>query len=1101
LRDDTIDTGIPSGLFSKSGGFDSSVASAAMKCGRPTPSGDLTCNPAVAGRRPPPTFSSLFKSLRMSSVLFGIVSSASGVFLSGPLSQASSVSKGASNSTRVDFVKDVQPILKAACHRCHGPDMQMGRLRLDSKALAFQGGLSGRAIVPAKPSESLLLQRVLGQGDKVRMPLDGSPLNPEQMVLIRRWIEEGAVWPEEATIAEATIARHWAYVKPVRPKLPSVRQASWVRNPIDQFVLARLEKEGLSPSAELSRERLIRRVSLDLVGLPPNVAEVEAFAADPDPNAYEHLVDRLLASPHYGEKWARLWLDLARYADTNGYEKDLRRTMWKYRDWVINAFNEDKPFDQFTIEQIAGDMLPGATLEQRIATGFHRNTMLNEEGGVDQEEARWTSIIDRVGTTASVWLGSTLACAQCHNHKYDPFTQKEFYRLFAFFENAEYKIEGEYGYRKLIEPALELPTTKQEEQRQALREEISKLETALKTPTPELEAAQARWEREEAPKQAKWSLLEPEKFSSANAAGFTKLEDKSLRVQPSSERDTYTVVARTSLEGITGFQLEVFSDDTLPGKGPGHSKEGNFVLTSFKVQAAAQGDEQKSGMVSLQSARADFSQEGFPVTSTIDGNSETGWAILPQAGLSHWALFDATSPVGGNGGTILTFMLDHQSPQEEKNLIGRFRISVTDSRDSAPATPLPEKLRNILSTSVDQRTEEQKKELTAYYRSITPLLGPARKRLTELNQELAKIPIVTALVMKEQQSAERPLTYLRVRGSYLNKGETVYAGVPAALHPLPESQMPNRLGLAHWLVDENNPLVSRVLMNRFWEQVFGRGIVETSEDFGLKGERPTHPELLDWLATEFVQHGWSMKAIHRLMVTSASYRQSSQVSPALLEKDPNNKLLARGPRFRMEAEMVRDVTLAASGLLSENIGGPSVFPFQPDGVWSVPYSREQWVTSDGPDRYRRGLYTFWRRSAPYPSFMTFDATSREFCTLKRIRTNTPLQALTTLNDPAFFDAAKGFAKRILAEAPAQVQARLSYGFQLCVSRHPESSELSRLTTFYEQQLEHFRQDRKAVEDVTKGSPNTSSECDVSELAAWTMVANVLLNMDQTLTKE
>ena len=369
----------------------------------------------------------------MSSVLFRIVCVVVGVFLSGLLSETLSVPDDASGGTKVDFVKEVQPILKTSCYRCHGAEMQMGQLRLDSKTLAFQGGLSGKAIVPARPSESLLLQRVLGQGDKVRMPMDGTPLSSEQIALIRRWIEEGAAWPEEASVAEATIARHWAYVKPVSPKLPAVRQARWVRNPIDQFVLARLEREGLSPTVEASREMLIRRVSLDLIGLPPSVTEVETFVADPDPDAYEHLVDRLLASPHYGERWARLWLDLARYADTNGYEKDLRRTMWKYRDWVINAFNEDKPCDQFTIEQIAGDMLPGANLEQKIATGFHRNTMLNEEGGVDQEEARWTSTIDRVGTTASVWLGSTLACAQCHNHKSDPFTQKEFYQFFAQF--------------------------------------------------------------------------------------------------------------------------------------------------------------------------------------------------------------------------------------------------------------------------------------------------------------------------------------------------------------------------------------------------------------------------------------------------------------------------------------------------------------------------------------------------------------------------------------------------------------------------------------------------------------------------------------------
>jgi hypothetical protein len=1007
----------------------------------------------------------------------------------------------ASDPARLDFVTEIQPILKAACHRCHGPDMQMGRLRLDSKALALQGGLSGKAIVPNKPSESLLLQRVLGEGDKVRMPLDGSPLSPEQIGLLRRWIEEGAAWPDGASNTEATITKHWAYVKPVKPKLPSVRQVSWVRNPIDQFVLNRLEQEKLSPSAEASREILIRRVSLDLLGIPPSVNEVDAFVRDPDPDAYERLVDRLLASPHYGERWARLWLDLARYADSNGYEKDLRRTMWKYRDWVINAFNQDKPFDQFTIEQIAGDMLPDATLDQRIATGFHRNTMLNEEGGVDQEEARWTSIIDRVGTTASVWLGSTLACTQCHNHKYDPFTQKEFYQLFAFFENAEYRIEGEYGYRSLIEPVVELPTPEQEKQQQTLREEIAKLETKLKTHTPELDAAQARWEHEEAPKQAKWVLLDPEKFSSASAASFTKLEDKSLRVQSSADRDTYTIIARTQLETIAGFQLEVLADDTLPAKGPEHSKEGNFILTSFKVQAAPQNNEPKVRALTLQRARSDFSQEGFPVTNAIDPNPGSGWAILPQAGQAHWAVFDLSTPEAGQGATTLTFLLDHQSSQEGKNLIGRLRLSVTDTASVPAAVPLPEAVRHVLSIANDQRSEAQKQELASFYLSIAPALDPARKQLLELKQQLAKIPIVTSLVMKEKPSAERPWTYLRVRGNYLNQGEKVYAGMPAALHPLPESQMPNRLGLAHWLVDENNPLVSRVIVNRFWEQIFGRGLVETSEDFGLKGERPTHPELLDWLATEFVREGWSVKAIHRAIVTSAVYRQSSQVTPDLLERDPANKLLARGPRFRMEAEMVRDVSLAVGGLLSENLGGPSVFPFQPDGVWSVPYSGYQWATSDGSDRYRRGLYTFWRRSAPYPSFMTFDATSREFCTLKRIRTNTPLQALTTLNDPAFFDAARGLARRILAESSSSEHDRVNYGFRLCVSRHPEAAELKRLEAFYEQQLEHFRQDPKAAVDVALGSGHTSAPPDSTEAAAWTMVANVMLNMDQTLTKE
>jgi hypothetical protein len=1005
---------------------------------------------------------------------------------------------GEKKEKTIDFVRDIQPILKASCYACHGSGLQMGQLRLDSKQLALQGGHSGQVIIPGKSEESPLVQRILGLGDRARMPLQGEPLTRDQINRVRAWIDQGAPWPDEASLPEATIAKHWAYIKPARPEPPIVKNQSWVCNPIDSFVLARLEKEGLTPSPEANRETLIRRVSLDLIGLPPSLEEIDAFLADQSPDAYEKVVDRLLASPHYGERWARPWLDLARYADTNGYA-DNQRTIWKYRDWVIHALNKDMPFDEFTIEQIAGDMLPNATTDQKIATGFHRNTMVNDEGGVDLEEARWITVVDRVGTTASAWLGTTLACTQCHNHKYDPFTQKEFYQFFAFFENADYRFGG--AVAAVEEPVLDLPTPEQENQRKSLRQEIAKLEVTLNTQTPELEKAQAQWEREEVPIQTTWHVLDPVEFTSKGGATLTRLGDQSVLVTPYADKETYTVATRTDLKGITAFQLEVLPDKSLPAHGPGRSKDGNFILTSFTVHLGTESQGKTAKRVNLQNPQADFSQIDFPVASVLDDNPETGWAILPQVGQPHAALFQTETPLGDGSSTPLTFILEHQS-QNEKAAIGRFRISASTTESPQLAPALPEHIRIILNAQAAKRTEEQKNDLSCYYRSISPLLKPTRDRLFELTELLRKLPIVTTLVMQERPSWERPFTYLRVRGSFLNKGQKVYAGVPAVLHPLPESQLANRLGLAHWLVDKNNPLVARVTVNRFWEQIFGRGIVETAEDFGTRGARPTHPELLDWLATEFMQARWSMKAMHRLMVTSATYRQSSHIPPDLRERDPTNELWARGPRFRLEAEMIRDVVLAASGQLCRTMGGPSVFPFQPEGIWNQPYYQDyHWATSQGCDGYRRGLYTFWRRTTPYPSFMNFDASSREFCNVRRIRTNTPLQALTALNDLAFFDAAKGLAKRILVEAAPSDKARATYGFRLCVSRYPKPKELDQLLNLYHQQLQHFQQDPQAGAKIMEGVILPAKEADPAEFSAWTVVSNLLLNMDETLTKE
>nr|MBA3439920.1 DUF1553 domain-containing protein [Pyrinomonadaceae bacterium] len=833
-----------------------------------------------------------------------------------------------------------------------------------------------------------------------------------------------------------------------------------------------------------------------------------------------------------GERWARPWLDLARYADTNGYEKDRRRSAWKYRDWVINAFNQDMPFDRFTIEQIAGDMIPNATTEQRIATGFHRNAMLNEEGGVDPEETRWETLVDRVSTTATVWLGTTLACAQCHNHKYDPLTQKEFYRFLAFFNNAEYELVGpaNVSEQKLSEPKLELPTQEQAARRRELEAEIGKLKAIIESPSSELEAGQAAWEREVTRAENDWITLDTIDVSSTGGSTLTKSADKTILVTGENpEKDTYVVTAKTNLQNITGLRLEVLTDPKLPQNGPGRDPYGNFILTGFEVEAApltadSAKDTQQLPSLAFTDAVADDAQRGLEVKNLVKREAKTsevylakeskGWGIdatKENSRINRQAVFVAEKPFGTGTETLLKIKLKHEAGYIGQG-IGRFRLSVTTAQNPTSVVNVVAPLRFILAIPIVHRTEQQKKDLATYYRSTTsPQLKATRDRLVELRKSLDKLGIVSSLVMQERSSYERPSTYLRIRGSYTAKGEQVFAGVPEALHPLSENQPANRLGLARWLVDENNPLTARVAVNQFWEQFFGRGIVETSEDFGTQGQRPTHPELLDWLATEFVREGWSMKKLHRLVVTSATYRQSAKATPTLLERDPYNRLLARGPRFRLEAEMIRDMALAASGQLSRKIGGPSVFPSQPEGVWSIPYNDDQWRMSEGEDRFRRGLYTFIRRTSPYPGLTNFDAPSREFCTVRRVRTNTPLQALTTLNDLAYFDAARSLAKRIMTEAGADERARAVLGFRLCVSRRPKAEELDQIIALYNEQRARFKQSPEAARKVAHGPETTEktdgdvapspTEGDAAETAAWVMTANILLNLDETITKE
>ena len=996
------------------------------------------------------------------------------------------------------FDRDILPIFEASCTSCHGPEIQESQLRLDSEAAVLRGGLGGAAVIPRDAENSPILRRLLAL-DEPSMPFGAEPLPKEAIALVREWIATGDFTASHAT----PTTKHWAYVKPRRPDLPEVRNAAWIRNPIDRFVLARLEKEGLSPSAEATKETRIRRLSLDLIGLPPTLEEVDAFVSDESPDAYERVVDRLLSSPHYGERWARPWLDLARYADTHGYEKDNARTMWKYRDWVIDALNRDLSFREFTIEQIAGDMLPGATVDERIATGFHRNTLLNQEGGVDDEEARFETLLDRVNTTATVWLGTTLACAQCHNHKFDPFTQKEYYQFLSFFDHADYEIlKLGQGESWVVEPELPLPTPEQAERSQRIQAEKAERQSRLETSTPELEKDQLHWEDAMRGAEADWTTLVPQEADSLGGATLTLLDDRSfLASGRNPDADTYVVRASCPIPEITeirAIRLEVLEHPTLPRGGPGRDSEGNFFLSAFEVEAG-------SDRVPFGEAIADDWQEGYEIKRVLsEARDDGGWAIdrtSSKAPLVRQAVFVPEEPVHCEGAATLTIRLKHEMRRAARN-IGRFRISVTGSDDPMRIARLPARLRPVLELPPSDRTEEERPALARVHRSLTPLLEPVRSRIGELEEELEALGIVTALVMKERQDYERPSTPLRVRGSFMSPGARVYAQVPAALHPLASDQMPNRLGLARWLVDEENPLVARVTVNRFWEQLFGRGLVETSEDFGVQGSPPSHPELLDWLATEFTQDGWSTKSILRTIVTSATYRQSSAVTPELWERDSYNRLLARGPRFRVDSEMVRDIHLAASGLLHRRIGGPSVFPYQLDGIWNRPYSDERWLLSDFPDRYRRGIYTYMRRTSPYPSLVTFDAPSREICTARRVRTNTPLQALTTLNDPAFFEAAQHLAKRMVTEAGSVAADRVVRGFRLCLSRRPNSDELREVLSYRSEQRQRFAEDLEAalavVEEQWEPGPDIA---DLADLAAWTMVANVLLNLDETITKE
>jgi len=995
-------------------------------------------------------------------------------------------------AARVDFKRDVQPILEQRCYECHGEKKQKSGIRFDRKATVFKGGDSGKpAVVSGKSGESLLFQRVVSTDPDELMPPKGEKLTDAQVATLRAWIDEGAHWPDDGAVEK----KHWAYEKPLRHPLPKVKNMKWPRNGIDYFVLEKLEHEKLKPSPEADRATLIRRVSLDLTGLPPTLGEVEEFVSDKSTNAFEKVVERLLASPHYGERWARPWLDLARYADTVGYESDQRRTMWPWRDWVISALNRNMPFDQFTIEQLAGDLLPDATREQKVATGFHRNTMTNNEGGTDDEEFRHEAVVDRVNTTMSAWMATTMNCAQCHNHKYDPLTMKEYYQLYAFLNNtADSDKQDE-------RPTMKVPTREQEIELAKRREVLKVSETNFKNAAarPEIAEAQSKWEQATIVLLTNWQTLHPTEFSSLDGATLEKQVSGAIVVSGTNpSNDTYQIAAVINAGTVTGFRLEVL--DTGELKELGRGKNGHFVLRAFE---AAVRTEQETNALKFSKVTADFSEKNFDVKNLLTGKGD-GWTIAtsdPRTRVRRSAYFTLEKPFQVETNAALSFTLKHNDKYAGSNL-KRFRLYATSSEEVGASASVSNDVRAILLTATDKRDDKQRTKLKEYYQSIAPelkevreALASARKSEKELNDS---IPIVSVL---EELPKPRE-THMLMRGSFLTKGERVEPGVPAVLNPLNTNQSPNRLTFAKWLVDTNNPLTARVMMNRFWEQFFGIGIVETSEDFGTQGEPPSHPKLIDWLATEFMRSGWDMKAMHKLIVTSATYRQSSKVSSEMFQRDPYNRLLARGPRRRLEAEMVRDQALTVSGLLSRKLGGAPVMPPQPDGVWQMVYSSDKWETSKGEDKYRRGLYTFWRRTSPYPSMVSFDAPSREFCVVRRPQSNTPLQALTLLNDPVYVECAQALAKRMLNEGGATPEQRVAYGVRLCIAREAGADEVKKLAALAEKGLARYKEDSDSATKFVKfAGAEAKEKSDSAELAAWTVVANVLLNLDEFVMKQ
>ena len=1006
--------------------------------------------------------------------------------------------QGPEQSDVPDFNTEIFPLLSDRCFTCHGPDAaaRKANLRLDTQAGALEVRRDGRAaVVPGSAATSLLVQRIRCKDPKDRMPPPEShkSLNQNEIDLLVRWIDGRAPWES-----------HWSFEKlPSAVPVPSIDDA-WVRNKIDSFVLERLRAEGLSPSREASPRELVRRVSLDLRGLPPTPGEVNAFLSDSAPGAYERMVDHFFASPHYGERLAIDWLDAARYADTHGYHYDNERTMWPWRDWVIDAFNANMPYDQFTLEQLAGDLLPNPSQEQLTATGFHRNHPINWEGGIIPEEYRTEYVIDRTSTTGTVWLGLTLGCARCHDHKYDPISQREFFELSAFFNQIDEK--GQDGKAGNAEPMISVPDGE-------LRSEMATAESRRRELMAKKGAyvadralvdRQEKWLAKARSELLSWSPLTPIAVTSdAAATKFTIEPTGSVFVEgPQPDVETYEVTAITTEKGIRGLRLEALSDPRLPDNGPGRASHANYVLSDFEVDVAPVGAPYETKEVVWASIVADYSQPNFGVSQLIDDDPKSGWAIMwYQRGETRTAILHAKDPFGFEGGTLVRIRLHFQSTYTQHG-IGRFRVSYTTSGE------LPKSTESVdLAALLARETwnEQETQRLRDYFWSQhSPELARFLEELRTTDAQLKRLQenVPTVMVLRNLEEA-RP-TWVLNRGQYDQPTDRVSAATPEVLPPMDDTLPRNRLGLAQWLVHPDHPLTARVTVNRCWQLLFGQGLVSTVGDFGLQGERPLYPQLLDWLARDFVASGWDVRRLLRQMILSATYRQSSRVTALQHERDPENRFLGRGARYRLPAEFVRDQALAVSGLLVPDIGGASVKPYQPPGLWKEvgggSFSANFYEVSQGEDLYRRSLYTFWKRSLPPPALAIFDAPTREICTVRRQRTNTPLQALVLLNDDTFVEAARKLAEAVVSNDLNDGDT-LDALYQRVLGRDATDGEREEVLGLLATQREAYRKDPTAANRLLGvGESAVQSQVDPGELAAWSVVASVLLNLDETITR-
>ncbi|MDB6024058.1 MAG: Protein of unknown function (DUF1553)/Protein of unknown function (DUF1549)/Planctomycete [Verrucomicrobiales bacterium] len=1023
------------------------------------------------------------------------------------------ISTHSATPSRPGFNKDIRPILSDNCFACHGQDSgsRKAGLRLDVRAEALKGGKSEKpALVPGKPDASELIARITARDKDEMMPptKTGKVISATQLDKLRQWISQGAEYQP-----------HWAFIPPQRPELPS----KGAQHPIDQFVRAKLAQEKLSPSPKADRATLLRRVSLDLTGLPPTPQELDSFIADKSKDAYDKQVERLLASTRFGEKWGRHWLDAARYADSDGYEKDLPRAHWRWRDWVINAINRDLPYDKFIIEQIAGDLLPNSTQDQRIATGFLRNSMVNEEGAIIAEQFRTEAIIDRMDCVGKAVLGVTLQCAQCHTHKFDPLTHEEYYKLFSFLNN-------DYENTAWIYPPEQLKVI------ETVKSDTARLEAELKTKNPDWESRLNKWEQKNRTNLVAWTPLDFHSYEWVGGLSHPeKLPDKSIFTLGYRANNGELIVITTNVPAnIKGLRFDALTHGDLPFGGPGRSPKGTFAVAELVVEAATLGSNNWTKLI-LTNAVADFAEAQRPLEAIfthandnrvvgpanllIDGKDETAWGTDRGAGRrnqnSSWAAEFVSTNAWPTGAVQMKITLKFRHAGDDghgrqNNFLGRFQLSVTS--DAKPVREiLPVSVRKVLTTAPEKRTAAQKQTLFSFYRTKAARFKEANAEIDAAWKKFPEGESILNLALREPEWKRD--TLILDRGNWQKPTKKVEAGVPSFLHEFPKNAPLNRLGFAQWLVDKKSPTTARVFVNRVWQSIFGMGLVDTPEDFGVRANAPSHPELLDWLAVEFMEpsfqvrndaQAWSLKQLVRTIVTSSTYQQSSAVTPRLLELDPRNRWLSRGPRFRAEAEVVRDIALSAAGLLNEKVGGPSVYPPVPESVFQQSFVKIDWPTATGPERYRRSLYTFRRRSLPDPVLMSFDAPNGDFACVRRLRSNTPLAALATLNEPIFVEAAQALALRTLKEGGKTEEERAGYIFRLCTSRKAKSEEVREILSLFKSRQQKIADGWLSPTDIVLNTPEKMKQLPAgttpNQATAWTIVARVLLNLDETISK-